>query len=99
MAVMSQVVNFFVRGLATLFAMAAPAGGRPTLLTVINNAELEDIISGFMTNDEFILLVSQANQEARAQTRRQERRFLLRLEHGQWVYRDRVRGAGQMARD
>ena len=79
--------------------MAAPVVGGPTLLTVINNAELEGIISGFMTNDEFILLVSQANTEARVQARIQERRFLLRLEHGRWVYRDRVRGAGQDARD
>ena len=88
-----------MRGLALLFAMAAPVVGGPTLLTVINNAELEDIISGFMNDDEFILLVSQANSEARVQARIQERRFLLRLEHGQWVYRDRVRGARPDTRD
>ena len=57
--------------------MAAPVVGGPTLLTVINNAELEDIISGFMNDDEFILLLSPANSEARVQARIQERRFYL----------------------
>ena len=69
------------------------------MLTVINNAELEDTISAFMTDDKFILLIAQANREARDQARLPERRFLLRLEDGQWEYRDRVRGPCADTRD
>ena len=72
--------------------MAAPPGVRPTLLTIINNPELEDIISRCMTTDKFILLVARANRFAHAQSQVTERRVLLRLEHGVWVHRDVVRG-------
>ena len=73
----------FCAALQPRFAMAAPVGRQPTLLSVINNAELEGTISAFMTDDKFILLIAQASREARDQARLPERRFLLRLDDGQ----------------
>ena len=72
-------------------AMEAPSS-RPNLLTIIRDFSLEGVISACMDSDVFIVLISQTNPAAHAGCRRRERRFFLRLEHGQWVYRDRVRG-------
>ena len=72
--------------------MAASHRVQPTLLTILNNAELEDIISRVMTTDEFIPRVAQANLAAHAQSRVAERRFRVRIEHGVWVHRDVSRG-------
>ena len=91
-AMLSQVLNLLVLALQHRFAMEAPAGPDQPFLTIINTAKLEDTISAFMPDDKFILLVAQANSRHSVHARLQERRFLLRLEHGQWVYRDRVRG-------
>ena len=76
--------NFFCAALERRFAMAAPIRVRPTLLTLINNAELEDRISSFMADDKFIVLAAQANSEAHRESRLRERRFsfVLSMEHG-----------------
>ena len=55
--------------------MVAPMRVRPTLLTVIDNAEMDDIISSFMVDDKFIVLATQANSEAHRESRVRERRF------------------------
>ena len=72
--------------------METPLCARPTLLTVVTEVTLEGIISDCMTSDVFILLISQTNRFGHAQSRVRERRFYLRLERGDWVYRDRLRG-------
>ena len=71
--------------------MEAPHLARPALLTLIAEIVVEGIISEFMVSDVFILYVSQANAYAHEQSRVRERRFFLQLEHGLWVYRDRLR--------
>ena len=76
-----------------LSAMAAPSLSAQLFLTVVNSVELEDIISGCLTDDKFIVHISRACRWARRQARLQERRF-SRLERGEWVYRDRMRGPG-----
>ena len=73
--------------------METPPRAQPKLLSVIAEATVEGIISGCMTSDVFILVISQTNRFAHAQFRVRERRWFLRLEHGVWVYRDRLRGA------
>ena len=91
---MAQLVRLLVFAALTI----SPRHGgalprvRPTLLTIPNNAELDDIISRFMTTDEFIPLVAQANLVAHAQSRVAERRFRVRIEHGVWAHRDVSRG-------
>ena len=85
----------FFASLVPKQAMEAPRPARPTLLlTTISESVVEGIISEFMVSDVFILVVSQANAYAHGQCRVRERRFFLRLEHGLWVYRDALRGAG-----
>ena len=86
--------NFFCAALEDRFDMAAPIRVGPTLLSIISNAEMEDIISTFMADEKFIVLVAQANSEAHRASRVGQRRFFLRLENGAWVHRDSRRGAG-----
>ena len=71
--------------------MEAPHPARPTLLTLIPEIVVEGIISEFMVSDVFIVVVSQTNAYAHAQSRVRERRFYATLENGLWVYRDRLR--------
>ena len=72
--------------------MEAPLGALPTLLTILAEPVLEGIISSCMPSDVFVLIVSQSNHFAHAHSHVRGRRFFLRLEHGVWVYRDRLRG-------
>ena len=71
--------------------MEAPHLAQPSLLTLIAEIVVEGIISEFMVSDVFILVVSQTSADAHCQSRARERRFFLQLEHGLWVYRDRLR--------
>ena len=74
-------------------AMEAPQRARPPLPTIIFEFVVEGILSEFMVSDVFILVISQASAYAHDQSRVRRRRFLVRLEQGLWVYRDRMRGA------
>ena len=66
----------FLRSLGTsLFAMAAPALSARLFLTLINLEDVEGIVSGFLTDDKFIVQIAQANSSARGQARLHERRF------------------------
>ena len=77
-AILSQVVNFFLRSLGTsLFAMAAPALSARLFLTLINIEVVEGIVSGFLTDDKFIVQIAQANSSARGQACLHERRFFF----------------------
>ena len=97
--VVAQCEQLFCAALVDPFDMAAPIRVGPTLLSIVSNAEMEDIISTFMADDKFIVLVAQANSEAHRASRVGQRRFTfaLKMAHGYTgiaggaqVYRERI---------
>ena len=82
--VVAQCEQLFCAALEDRFDMAAPIRVGPTLLSIVSNAEMEDIISTFMADDKFIVLVGRACSRARVLDRLQERRFYFVLSTVHW---------------